>query len=746
MKSGKIAYLFIIFFLGTINIFSQNSPDSFLNFEKSLNSLDDSTKVKILNELSWYYRATKPEKSIQYATIGLTIAKKLNDKKNTATFYNILGVTNSLIGNYEIALENHLKGLAIRQANKDSAAIAASLNNIGNVYEKLEDFNKALDFYVKSLKIKRKLNNQNALVIGLNNVGYALRKLGKLNEALPYYLEALNLDKKLNDKVGLSLTYSNLGLLYREKKLYQNALDYSFRSLKLREEINDLSGVGLQYYIIGTIYFNKNQFDEALKYFNKSLEISKRQNYRAVTQDNYLMISQVYKKKNNYELALNYHEKYVSLRDSLLSEEKTKRIIELQEVYQSKQRESEIQRLQLEKVTQFRNYGIAFIILLVIVAAIYINRLRISRKLLASLRESEKFNNDLINNIPEYLFLMKDWKIIYSNKIAQEVFGYTSSEFQQMDFLQLVEKDFHELIKKNKSIIDGNNLTAPIEIIVKTKNEVKRNLLLRSIIIQKEETLINLFLCSDITEIKRYEAELIIAKEKAEKSDRLKSEFLAQISHEIRTPLNVILSWTSMLEHDLKNSLAEENAEAFEIIQNQGRRTIRTIELILNMSEIQIGSYDPLFNKIDFENDILLKIIPEIKLEAEKKGLQFHYSKEISNPVLFIDEYSISQSVRVILENAVKFTNNGKIELKLFRENNQVCFSVSDTGIGISEEYLPYLFMPFRQEQQGYTRMFEGNGLGLALTKKYLELNNARIEVVSKKNVGSTFTIIFQNS
>ena len=202
-----------------------------------------------------------------------------------------------------------------------------------------------------------------------------------------------------------------------------------------------------------------------------------------------------------------------------------------------------------------------------------------------------------------------------------------------------------------------------------------------------------------------------------------------------------------MLENDLKNSLSEEYLEAFDIIREQGKRTIRTIELILNMSEIQIGSYEPIYSKMDFENDILLKILPEIKHEADRKGLSFSYIRQTDNPILFIDEYSVSQSVRTILENAVKFTNKGKIDAKLYRNHqNEVCFSVSDTGIGISEDYLPYLFMPFRQEQQGYTRMFEGNGLGLALTKKYLELNNARIEVESKKDIGSTFTIIFRNS
>ena len=95
----------------------------------------------------------------------------------------------------------------------------------------------------------------------------------------------------------------------------------------------------------------------------------------------------------------------------------------------------------------------------------------------------------------------------------------------------------------------------------------------------------------------------------------------------------------------------------------------------------------------------------------------------------------------------MKFTKEGSVEVCIFRNsNNELSLSIKDTGIGISEEYIPDLFKPFRQELQGYSRLFEGNGLGLALTKKFLELNNATIKVESKKNIGSTFTITFLNS
>jgi PAS domain S-box-containing protein len=738
---------FIILFCIPLGIYSHDYNDSVISLESSLKQLNDSSKIKVLNDLSWYFRTLNPEKSIELATRGLEIAKEINDLKNTATFYNILGVTNSIVGNYTIALENHFRGLSIREKNNDSAGIAASLNNIGLVYEKLEDYNNALNYYKKSYAIKKKLKDNHAIMVSLNNIGYVLRRLGFIDESLKYYLSALKLNLEFHDNVGLSLTYSNLGLLYREKKLFTNALDYSFRSLKLREELNDNSGIALQYYIIGTIYSEQNQHNLALSYFNKSLVVARKYKYRPVIQDNYIAISLVYEKMKNFKLAYEFHKKFHALRDSLLSEEKTGRIIELQERYNSKQKEIKIQKLELEKFNQFRNYSFIIAVLILIFIIVMFIRYRISRKLLKSLKESEIFNSELINNLPSYLLIFDKDKIIYSNKLVQEVFGYDQSEFEKLNYLEIVADEYKELVKKNRNDRYQGKEIPPYEIAGITRSGEKRNLIVRATTIPYRNINAILTLLNDITDLKKYEKELVFAKERAEYSDKLKSEFLAQISHEIRTPLNVILSWTSMLENDLKDKLNPDIKDVFEIIREQGKRTIRTIELILNMSEIQLGSYEPIFRKIDLENEIIIKLIADTKLEATKKGLNFSYKKSTDNSIALIDEYSVTQSIKNIFENAVKFTKEGSIEVLMFRNSNhELSIAIKDTGIGISEEYIPDLFKPFRQEQQGYTRIFEGNGLGLALTKKFLELNNATIKVESKKNIGSTFTVTFLNS
>ena len=113
---------------------------------------------------------------------------------------------------------------------------------------------------------------------------------------------------------------------------------------------------------------------------------------------------------------------------------------------------------------------------------------------------------------------------------------------------------------------------------------------------------------------------------------------------------------------------------------------------------------------------------------------------------ILADEYSIMQIFANLIDNAIKYTKKGKVEILLTKnKSGNVMVEVKDTGIGMSKEFLPKIFEPFVQEEQGYSRSYEGNGLGLALTKRYCEINNAVIEVESEKNVGSTFRVIFKS-
>jgi PAS domain S-box-containing protein len=246
----------------------------------------------------------------------------------------------------------------------------------------------------------------------------------------------------------------------------------------------------------------------------------------------------------------------------------------------------------------------------------------------------------------------------------------------------------------------------------------------------------------DISDRKLSEKALLKAKEKAERSERIKSDFLAQMSHEIRTPINTIMNYTYLLKTEFENQVSEDNSGSFNSIENAAGRLLRTIDLILNISDIEAGTYEPKIETIPIISKIIEPATNEFKQSAENKNLSLEIVNDINNNInVTVDSYTLYQTVANLIDNAIKYTNKGKVQVILKETENHICVKIKDTGIGISKEYIPHLFDKFSQEEVGYTRKFEGNGLGLALVKKYCAINNIEILIDSEKNVGTTFTL-----
>jgi PAS domain S-box-containing protein len=260
------------------------------------------------------------------------------------------------------------------------------------------------------------------------------------------------------------------------------------------------------------------------------------------------------------------------------------------------------------------------------------------------------------------------------------------------------------------------------------------------------ETILKIFAVRCAAELERIQSEeqVLQAKNEAERANQLKSEFLAQMSHEIRTPINTILSFSSLIKDETMNMVSDDMQYGFSSIDNAGKRIIRTIDLILNMSEIQTGTYQPTFRKLHLVDECLSDIYTEFKLKAKQSGLYLELVDETASPYIFADHYTVSQIFNNLVDNGIKYTRKGGVIIKVTQTDSIITVTCQDTGIGISEEYLPNLFKAFSQEDTGYTRRFEGNGLGLALVKNYCDINEAIINVESTKGVGSKFTVTFK--
>ena len=181
--------------------------------------------------------------------------------------------------------------------------------------------------------------------------------------------------------------------------------------------------------------------------------------------------------------------------------------------------------------------------------------------------------------------------------------------------------------------------------------------------------------------------------------------------------------------------------ELVSILNSACKRLHRTIETVMHITEIQSGTY--IYEPIAFDLFLDLKaaLYSDFQFRAKDKDIDFKWIKKTEDTGIVADAYCVTQIFFHVIENAVKFTNFGKIEVEISGNQRFLTVKVSDTGIGIAEKFLPYIYEPFAQEDRGYARRFEGNGLGLTLVKKYCELISARIKISSKKGIGSTFTI-----
>lgn len=242
----------------------------------------------------------------------------------------------------------------------------------------------------------------------------------------------------------------------------------------------------------------------------------------------------------------------------------------------------------------------------------------------------------------------------------------------------------------------------------------------------------------DITEKKKLWDELVTAKEKAEESDRLKSCFLANISHEIRTPMNGILGFSALLKEPRLSG--EEKEQYIALIHESGKRMLSIINNLIDISRIETGemSLNPGTTSI---NAVLENIHACFNKQAQQKGLSFSCEIGLSarNSVTVTDKTKLSQILSHLVGNALKYTSEGEVVFGYKKNGEMLEFYVRDTGIGIPRDHQSKIFERFRQVSLDATREYEGAGLGLSLSKKFVEMLGGSMWLHSTPGKGSTF-------
>jgi PAS domain S-box-containing protein len=373
-----------------------------------------------------------------------------------------------------------------------------------------------------------------------------------------------------------------------------------------------------------------------------------------------------------------------------------------------------------------------------------INKRRIAEN---SLRKSEERFRGVFENSAIGIFKSdSEGNYLLANPAFISMLGFDSfNDFKERNYLvedstrEKIEQDIINHFKNSDELKGYEVLTSK-----KDGSEIYLRLNIRRVSDENNEQILEGF-AEDITESKKAEKAMNIAKEQAIKSDQLKTEFLAQMSHEIRTPINTILSFASLLRDTIKLDKDDDLYDSFQIIDRAGKRIIRTVNLLLDMSQIQTGTFETNHQIVNISKEVLEPLFLEFYKIAKDKGIELIFTSQCIDDEINADEYTAMQIFHNLIDNAIKYTDKGTIKIIAYNPpgKDKICVDIQDSGIGISKEYLPFLFQPFTQEEQGYTRKFEGNGLGLALVKRYCEIVKAKVSVESEKGTGTTFTITF---
>jgi PAS domain S-box-containing protein len=369
----------------------------------------------------------------------------------------------------------------------------------------------------------------------------------------------------------------------------------------------------------------------------------------------------------------------------------------------------------------------------------------------AALRESEERFAKAFQVSPNGLVISRiaDAVVLEVNDSFVSMSGYDREELIGESLLQIGFYVDPEARVQALRILEEQNFVRDFELTIKRKSGELRWILFSAEPMDLRGEHCWLTLSRDITEQKRIEEEreqLLLkektAREEAEKASRMKDEFLATLSHELRTPLTAIVGWASLLSH--KSLSLAQRRHALEVIDQSARAQTRLVNDILDTSRIITGRLKLEAHPLEIAW-VFQAAIDVIQPSAEAKRISLEVVIDERGGIVFGDANRLQQVIWNLLWNAVKFTNEGgRIEARLSRTDGQIEISVTDTGMGIDPQFLPYVFDRFRQADSTSTRKYGGLGLGLAIVRHVVEMHGGAVEASSPgKGQGATFTVRF---
>lgn len=709
---------------------------------------------------AYYYKRYNYVKSLDI--LSSLIDKHIDriEEKTKADIYHILGLNHIRFENYDRSLFYIQKALYYYESINDKSEIAEIHKNIGNIYLFLDNDNLALQEYQKALLLFLELNDQEGIAMCYNNLGMIFSNMGNLQKSLEYFNKSLEIKKSLKNLSAYANTLGNIGDAYIKSGNPDKAIEYFYQALEIMLEINNPNGLSEVYNYLGDAFIKKGDYNKSFEYLNKGKAISEKNNLQQRLTQYYKLLSDAYFGTGNYKEAFVNYKIYSQIKDSIFLALNNQKIADYKLVYENLRISSEINE-QEKKLEKQRGQLFFTLFVLVITIAFIVILIRQNNLIRKKGKKIQNINAELDERVRKktaelritqfsvdlaadaIMWMKKDGKFFYVNEAACSLLSYSKPELEKMSVFDIVpeftEEIWHEYwnqLKKNRTYV--------IQLYYRTKmgSEIPVETAFNFREYEGEEY--NFTFSRNISERKIAEEKLKNAKERAERSDKLKSAFLANMSHEIRTPMNAITGFTNLLID--KNISQEDKEEISELIKLSSNDLLNLINDIIDISKIEADELT-ISKSLYYINDILTDMYKlyqqDINVKHKNLKINLTVSSDSDRIAIYTDHARFRQIMNNLLNNAIKFTDTGEITFgyNLVTAGNRklVKIFVKDTGIGIAKENLESIFDRFTRLNDERKKVYKGTGLGLSISKKLVQMLGGEINVESEEGIGSVF-------
>lgn len=732
-------WLLIIGFclLSTATLRSQESAIDSL--ERQLSQVHGEQRLELINRLRYAYLNVNRQMAIKYAMDAVKTSNWMSSKQRANAHHN-LGATFEYYGLLEQAIQEYRRALNYQRERPEVSPVEIydCLKAIGKAQKELGRYPEAVETYQMYFRYAQENQDSLSYPYVLNEIAKVYEEQGEYDRAIAYFDSALQNNRALSDSIEISNSYNLLGRVFHKKKDFDKAIEYFKHSLDVYQRPYAQVEYITAYNNIGRSYLEKGgqaNTEEARSYFDLALDIledignkqGSAETWNNIA-DTYLVLNKFDQARVSYVNALKYQ--------TLTQDTSMATLYGLGLVYYEMD--------QLEEAEEYLKIALDFA----------------QRKELLDYQKNcyrlLVYLNHKSGNTDQFFYYMEKLigqqeisEIELSREIDQMRTEFSSKEQELREGQENLKTENESLAKKTNTLTDiilfvvlfALALALVIVGLLYYQNKIKGRT-------NEKLTEQNKVIHAQNRQLHKVNTRLEEARIQAEAASVAKSDFLATMSHEIRTPMNGIIGMTNLL---LDTPLSSKQKEYAETISTSSNNLYALLNDILDYSRVEAGKLE-----LEIRPTRLVGLLDEVlalfSQIAREKGIQLDYSLAPNVPeYILCDPTRLRQILVNLVSNALKFTSQGFVQmvfrrkgehpdLPLLGETFQLECEVRDTGIGIPEDKVKAIFDSFQQVDSSVSRKYGGAGLGLAITKKLLELMEGDISVKSKPSVGSTFT------